>query len=84
MILDRNCNGGVTLNAIALKLDEVEASMAAPQGTAQDIAVVTDYMRARPDTSAPAADAGRFARRADCTRSLARRRCVDVTSRAGC
>jgi len=34
MILDRNCNGGVTLNAIALKLDEVEASMAAPQGTA--------------------------------------------------
>ena len=58
MILGRNDNDGVTLDAIAQKLDEIEAgnhSVPAPQGCGPDLGVVNHHARARPDTSAPAA-----------------------------
>ena len=58
MILGRNDNDGVTLDAIARKLDEVEAwdhPVPAPQGCAPDIAAVGHHAPARPDTSAQAA-----------------------------
>ena len=58
MILGRNDNDGVTLDAIARKLDEVEAGdhpLPSAQGCAPDIAAVGHHALARPDTSAPAA-----------------------------
>ena len=56
MILGRNDNDGVTLDAIAQKLDEIEAGdHAVPQGCGPDLEVVNHHALARPDTSAPAA-----------------------------
>jgi len=59
MILGRNDNDGVTLDAIAQKLDEIEAGnhhpVPAPQGCGPDLEVVNHHAPARPDTSAPAA-----------------------------
>jgi hypothetical protein len=58
MVLGRDDNDGVTLDAIARKLDEVEAGdlpLPAPQGCGPDIAADTHRALARPDTSAPAA-----------------------------
>ena len=58
MILGRNDNDGVTLDAIAQKLDEIEAgdhAVPAPQGCDPDLEVVNHHALARPDTSAPAA-----------------------------
>jgi hypothetical protein len=58
MILGRNDNDGVTLDAIAQKLDEIEAgdhAVPAPQGCGPDLEVVNHHALARPDTSAPAA-----------------------------
>jgi hypothetical protein len=63
MILGRNDNDGVTLDAIAQKLDEIEAGnheagnrpVPAPQGCGPDLEVANHHALARPDTSAPAA-----------------------------
>jgi hypothetical protein len=66
MILGRNDNDGVTLDAIAQKIDEIEAEaqkkapgvgdpVLTPQRSKQDSAVVNHHAPARPDTSAPAA-----------------------------
>ena len=59
MILGRNDNDGVTLDAIARKLDEVEAgdhAVLAPQGCGPDLEIVNHHALARTDTSsAPAA-----------------------------
>jgi hypothetical protein len=58
MVLGRNGNDGVTLDAIARKLDEVAAGdhpVSAPQGCATDIAAVGHHALARPETSVPAA-----------------------------
>ena len=57
-ILGCNNNDGVTLDAIAQKLDEIEAAdhaALAPQGCGPDLEVVNHHALARPDTSAPAA-----------------------------
>jgi hypothetical protein len=51
-------NDGVTLDAIAQKLDEIEArdhAVPAPPACGPDFEVVNHHARARPDTSAPAA-----------------------------
>jgi hypothetical protein len=51
-------NDGVTLNAIAQKLDEIEArdhAVPAPPGSGPDLQVVNHHARARPDASAPGA-----------------------------
>ena len=58
MVLGRNDNDGVTLDAIAQKLDEIEArdhAVPAPPGCGPDLEVVNHHARVRPDTSAPAA-----------------------------
>jgi hypothetical protein len=58
MVLGRNDNDGVTLDAIAQKLDEIEAGdhvALAPQGRGPDLDLVNHHAPARPDTSAPAA-----------------------------
>jgi hypothetical protein len=58
MILGRNDNDGVTLDAVAQKLDEIEAgdhAVPAPQGRGPDPEAVDHHALARPDTSAPAA-----------------------------
>jgi hypothetical protein len=58
MVLGRNDNDGVTLDAIAQKLDEIEArehAVPAPPGCGPDLEVVNHHARARPDTPAPAA-----------------------------
>ena len=58
MVLGRNDNDGVTLDAIAQKLDEIEAgdhAVPAPPGCGPDLEVVNHHALARPDTSAPAA-----------------------------
>jgi hypothetical protein len=65
MILGRNDNDGVTLDAIAQKLDEIEAAnheagndlLPAPQSCGPDLALV------RPDASAPVAATPRSSRR---------------------
>ena len=51
-------NDGVTLDAIAQKLDEIEArdhAVPAPPRCGPDLEVVNHHARARPDTAAPAA-----------------------------
>ena len=58
MVLGRNDNDGVTLDAIAQKLDEIEArdhAVPAPPGCGPDLEGVNHHARARPVTSAPAA-----------------------------
>ena len=58
MVLGCNDNDGVTLDAIARKLDEIDAGdhvALAPQGCGPDLEVVNHHALARPDTSAPAA-----------------------------
>ena len=57
-ILGCNDNDGVTLDAIAQKLDEIEAGDHAartPQGCNPDLDLVNDDALARPETSVPAA-----------------------------
>jgi hypothetical protein len=57
MVLGRNDNDGVTLDAIAQKLDEIETrdhAVPAPPGCGPDLEVVNRHARARLDTSAPA------------------------------
>ena len=57
-VLGGNDNDGVTLDAIAQKLDEIEAgdhAALAPQGRGPDLDLVNHHAPARPDTSAPAA-----------------------------
>jgi len=57
MVLGRNDNDGVTLDAIAQKLDEIEVgdhAVPAPPGGGPNLEVVNRLARARPDTSAPA------------------------------
>jgi hypothetical protein len=51
MVLGRNDNDGVTLDAIAQKLDEIEAgdhAALAPQGCGPDLEVVNHHALARP------------------------------------
>jgi hypothetical protein len=58
MILGCNDNDGVTLDAIAQKLDEIEAGnhpVPTPQGCGPDLDLVNDDALARPETSVPAA-----------------------------
>jgi hypothetical protein len=58
MVLRGNNNDGVTLDAIAQKLDEIEArdhAVPALPGCGPDLEVVNHHARARADTSAPAA-----------------------------
>jgi len=57
-VLGGHDNDGVTLDAIAQKLDEIEAgdhAALAPQGCGPDLDLVNHHALARPDTSAPAA-----------------------------
>jgi hypothetical protein len=58
MILGRNDNVGVTLDAIAQKLDEMEAGnhlVRAPQDCGPNLGVVNHHSLAPPNTPAPAA-----------------------------
>ena len=68
MILGRNDNDGVTLDAIAQKLDEIEAgdhAVPALPGCSPDLEVVNHHARGRADTSAPAAAVPQLSPRGD-------------------